>query len=333
VNDLLLEHCYDAGWTDGLPVVPPTPERVEAMLGGMVARSDEVVTTLDPGGGEATYEKIAANAVLAGCLPTFFPVVVAAVRAIAQPEFDLGDVLTTVHSQSPLLLVSGPVAQEVGMNGGASALGAGNRANATIGRALLLCCRNIAGARPGALDATTLAHPGNYSYCYTENFDSPWPALSVDRGFRADESAVTVYAADAPLCIAEMGRPSPEGVLLTIAKAAAIPGTYNSYQREELWLVLSPDHANIIAGAGWSKADIARFVYEHARVPGDLLRTTGLYGYAELRPPAWLDDVEAGDMIAVVDSPRRVVVTVAGGPFGGYTAVIFGSGVSVTGAL
>jgi hypothetical protein len=228
--------------------------------------------------------------------------------------------------------VNGPLAQEVGMNGEASALGAGNRANATIGRALRLCCRNIAAARPGELDATTIGHPGTYTYCFTEHPESPWPALSVDRGFSPDESTVTVYGADAPICITEMARPDPESILRTVAAAAAIPGTYNAYYRRELWLVLSPDHANIICRAGWTKADVGRFVFESASIPASFLRTRGSYGYhRDESEPQWIYEAEPDQRIPIVDAPERVVVTVAGGSFGGYTAIIFGmGGISVT---
>jgi hypothetical protein len=329
-TDTEIQACYEAGWTDGLPVIPPTRSRVDAMLGRLVSEAADVIAVLPPGGGEATLERVAANAVMAGCLPSYFPVVVAAVRAVADPEFNAEGLLTTVHSASPLLLVNGPISRAIGMNGEAGALGAGNRANATIGRALQLCCRNIAGARPGELDATTLAHPGKYSYCFTEHPHSPWPELAVDRGFRPEESAVTVYGADAPLCIVEMGRPDPESVLTTIAAAVAIPGTYNAYFRGELWLVLSPDHAEIISSHGWSKADIGRFMFEHAQLRAGFLRNRGLYGYHR-NQPAWVDEAEPDEMIPIMDSPERLVVTVSGGGFGGYTAVIFGlGGFSVT---
>ena len=327
-----IQACYELGWTDGLPVIPPTPERVDAMLGDSAARRHHEIATLLPSGGIATLEKVAANAVMAGCLPSSFPVVVAAVRAAAEPSLGLEAILTTVHSCSPMLLVSGPLASEVGMNGGTGALGAGNRANATIGRALLLCMQNIAGARPGGLDPATLGHPGKYSFCYTENTAlSPWEPLSVERGFPPDQSVVTVFGADAPLCIAEMGRPDPESILTTIAESAAIPGSYNAFFREELWLVMGPDHANIIADAGWSKADVRRFIYEHARLPAGRLRRSGLHGFAEVPPYSEaLKGAAHDDLISIVDHPERVVVTVAGGPYGGYTAIVFGMGSSVT---
>lgn len=328
-----IENCHARGWTDGLPVVPPTETLVDAMLGARAGERATVVCDLPPAGGAATLERIAANAVMAGCLPEHLPVVVAAVEAAAEESFHLYDVLTTVHSMCPLLLVSGPLARELEMNGGVNALGQGNRANASIGRALSLCFQNIGGARPGGLDPATIGHPGKYSYCYTENTElSPWPELHVDRGLAPSTSAVTLYPGDAPLCVAEMGTAEPEHILRTVAECAAIPGTYNAFFRGELWLVMSPEHANVIAGAGWSKADAREFLFAHARIRAGDLKDRGLYAFADdvLRPP-WLDEAADGDMIPLVEAPDRITITVAGGPYGGYTSIVFGEiGGSVT---
>jgi hypothetical protein len=326
-----MEACYEAGWTDGLPVVPPTPARVEAMLGERVEAADEPIARLAPGYGAATLRTIAANAVMAGCRPAYLPVVEAAVLAVADPAFKLENCVTTVHSQCPLLLVNGPIAERLEMNGGAGVLGGGNRANATIGRALSLCIRNIGRAIPGGLDATTIGHPGKFSYCFTETLASPWPHFHADRGFSADTSTVTVYAADAPLCICDYGRSAPEQVMLTIAESVAIPGSYNAFFRQDLWLVMAPEHAEIVAAGGWSKDEVQRFVYEHARLPAGALRERGLYGFADtVVRPEWFDDAGAPDMIPIVDAPERVNIAVAGAPYGGYTAAILGSGTSVT---
>lgn len=326
-----LEACHEAGWTDGLPVVPPTVARVDAMLGDRRAGADDPILWLAPGNGAVTLRKIAANAVMAGCLPQHLSVVEAAVRAVAQPAFGLELCVTTVHSQSPMVLVSGPIAERVGMNGDTGALGPGNRANASIGRALSLCVRNLGMAVPGGLDATTLGHPGKYSYCFTETAASPWAHFHTDRGFAATDSTVSVYAADAPLCVCDYGRTGAEEVMLTISRSAAVPGTYNAFFREDLWLVMAPEHAEIVAAAGWSKADVRRFVYEHARIRAGALRRHGLYGFADqVVGPAWLGEAGPDDMIPIVDAPERVNIAVAGGPYGGYTAVIFGSGTTVT---
>jgi len=328
-----IESCYERGWTDGLPVVPPTRGLVDKFLGDLIDRRDEVVCALPPAGGAATFEKIAANAVMAGCRPEYLPVVIAAVAAAADPGFHLYDVLTTVHSMCPLLLVSGPVAREIGMNGGVNTLGQGNRANATIGRALSLCFQNIGEARPGGMDPATIGHPGKYSYCYTENVElSPWPELHVERGYAAKNSTVTLYAADAPLCVAEMGTPKPEHILGTIAASASLPGTYNMAFRGELWLVMSPEHASVLDRAGWSKRDAQQFLFEKARLRADEVWDRGIYSLVDgVAAPAWLDGASPDEMIGLVDKPEQVTLTVAGGEYGGYTAIVFGEiGGSVT---
>ena len=326
-----IEACFAAGWTDGRPVVPPTRERVDWLLGDWAARRDEVVAVIAPGQGRATVEKIAANAVLAGCLPEYLPVVIETVRAIAEPRFDLENCVTTIHSISPMLLVSGPIAEQLDMNGRANALGQGNRANATIGRAVMLVIQNIGMARPGGLDATTIGHPGKFGFCFTESPESPWPHFQVDRGFSADDSTVTAYGADAPFCIADFGRPTPEGLMESIAHSLTVPGSYNFFFREELWLVMSPEHADTVARHGWSKDDVRQYIFDHVRLEASVLRRRSLYGFADdVIRPAWYDEAGDGDLISICTRPDQVQVVCAGSPYGGYTAGILGMGTSVT---
>ena len=326
-----IEACFAAGWTDGRPVVPPTRERVERMLGAWAARRDEVVAVLAPGQGRATVEKIAANAVMAGCLPEYLPVVIEAVRALADPAFSLEDCVTTVHSVSPMVLVNGPIAEQLEMNGRANALGQGNRANATIGRAVMLIIQNIGLARPGGLDATTMGQPGKFGFCFTESPESPWPHLQVDRGFSADDSTVTVYGADAPFCICDFGRPTPEGLMESLAHSLTVPGSYNFFFREEIWLVMSPEHADGVARHGWTKDDVRRYLFEHVRLHAGTLKRRSLYGFADaVVVPDWYADAEDGDLIPICRRPEQVVVVCAGGPYGGYTEGILGMGNSLT---
>ena len=326
-----IETCFAAGWTDGRPVVPPTRDRVERMLGAWAPRRDEVVAVLAPGQGRATVEKIAANAVMAGCLPEHLSVVVEAVRAVATPRFGLEDVVTTVHSASPMLVVTGPLAEEIGMNGGTNALGQGNRANATIGRALMLCIQNIGMGRPGGLDSTTLGHPGKFGFCFTESPESPWEPLHVERGFAAADSCVTAYGSDGPFCICDFGRPTPEEFVESLCHSLAMPGSYNAFFRDELWLVMSPEHADHIVRAGWTKADLRRAVWEQARLPAGVLKRRSLYGFADaVAVPDWYDGAEDGDLIPICRRPEDVVVLCAGGPYGGYSAGILGMIGSVT---
>lgn len=324
----LIEQCYQRGWTDGLPVVPPTVGRVERMLGEDADRRGDVVAVLPPSGGVATLEVVAANAVMAGCLPKYFPVVRAVVEAVAQPEFNLDRVMTTASAQSPVVLVSGPVCRQLGISGSWEVLGSRNRANATIGRAVMLTLQNVAG-HAGAVHHSTLSHPGRYTFCFAENdVDSPWASWTTDRGFDPNRSWVSVFPGEAPLCITDMGREDPELVLRTLRESITIPGTYTAYFRQDLWLVLSPQHANVFARAGWSRADLVARLHEALALPADRLVGRGLYGYLdEMRPPTWL--ATEGD-VRLTDSPERLVVLVGGGEFGGYTACLFGQGSTVT---
>ena len=319
------------GWTDGLPVLPPTPERVDALLGRWIERRHELIAALPPAQGEATLETIAANCVLAGCVPDHLPVVVAAVQAMAERRFNLDAALTGVNSVSPVVVVDGPIVERLGFNSGAGALTAGNRANATVGRAVQLCVRNIGGAGLGGIDAATHGHPGKYSYLVAGSPASPWEPLRTRLGFAAEDSIVTVYSAEAPLCIADMGHDDPLSILRTIARSVAIPGSYNAYLRKELWLVLSPEHATRLAGAGIGPDRIAAFIHDHASIPAGELRDHGLYGFVdESLPPTWIDGAGDSDPISIVDRPDRVKVVVAGGLYGGFTSVLLGQGVSVS---
>lgn len=324
----LQEHCHRAGWTDGLPVVPPTSSRVAAMVGPH--DPDEVVAVLQPSGRTATRRLVAANAVMAGCRPGHLAVVEAAVRAVARPAFHLDRVQTTASSQVPMLLVGGPAAERLGFDGGAEALGSSSRANATTGRALSLVLRNV-----GSLDGmphATIGNPGRYSYCLAEHIQaSPWPPWHVDHGLDPARSYVTVYPAEPPLVLVDMGHLSPVDILTTIAQGMAIPGTYTAYFRQDVWLVMSPQHAAALHAAGWGRRQVREFLFDRATLPVSRLRGRGLYGYLDdLLPPTWLEGLAAEDPVPVVDRPERIHIAVAGGLFGGYTAVVFGEGETVT---
>ena len=321
----LLEECYRRGWTDGLPVVPPTVDRVNGMLGGR--DPDEVVAVLPPSQAVATRRTVAANAVMAGCLPEYLPVVEAAVRAVARPVFNLDRVLTTASSQSPVLLVSGPMARTLDVGGDVEALGSTRRAPATIGRALMLVLSNLASYGTG-VEHATLGNPGRRGFCFAESLShSPWPEWPRDLGCSAAGSWVSVFPAEPPLVVVDMGRDDPDLLLRTICESVAIPGTYNAFFRQGLWLVLSPQHAHVFARHGWSRADVAGAVAERLTLPADRLRDRGLYGYVdELMPPHWL----AADPVAIVGDINELVVLVAGAEFGGYTAALFGEGHTVS---
>ena len=284
----LIEVCYQNGWTDGLPVVPPTPDRVERMLAGTNRKPDELISTIPPKWGQGSVERIAINAVMAGCKPEYLPVVIAAVEGITSEKFNLHGIQVTTSLVSPMLIINGPIRKQLELNDGFNVFGQGWRANATIGRAVRLICTNIGGALPGELDRATFGHPGKYTYCIAEKEEvSSWNPLHVERGFEPSESTVTVFAGASPQSINDHSNNTAEGILDTICRSLAVPGATPG----ELFLVVSPEHTKTIADDGFSKVDVQQYVEEHTnRNPGD------------------------------------VVVIVAGGPAGRWTMAIFGWG-------
>lgn len=240
------EAIWTRGWTDGLPVVPPTEARVLRMLDGTVRPPDEVVATVPPNLVPATVEKVAINAVLAGCRPEYLPVVLTAVEAACTDEFNIHGVLATTWSVGPVVVVNGPIVRAIGMNSGINVLGQGNRANSTIGRALQLVVRNIGGGQPGGVDRATLGNPGKIGLAFAEDeAGSPWEPLSVERGLRSGVSAVTVVAAGGMHSIADQSSRDPESLAESLARWV---GPVDSL------LLVSPDHGRVFREAGWSKA-------------------------------------------------------------------------------
>lgn len=314
-----LEEFHARGWTDGLPVVIPTAERVEAMLLGGGFEPDIILGSVGPGYGEATVEKVAANAVMAGCLPEYFPVVIAAVRAVCDDRFDLGVLQSTTHALGPVLIVNGP-AREIcgGIASGWGALGPGYRANASIGRALRLVLTNIGGARPGISDMAVLGQPGKFTACFAEAEEaSPWEPLHVARGFRHDQSAVTAVGVEAPhSVIATPDGDDPEAaerVLRTLAGAIAHAGANSTYGGQGTTLVaLNPVHARILAAKGYTRADMQEQLHRLAVTPRRVLNT-----FAPMRryPDDTLDQ-----LVHAIASPEKVIIVVAGGE-GIYSAV------------
>ncbi|MBI2164879.1 MAG: hypothetical protein HYU29_00520 [Chloroflexi bacterium] len=327
-----VEFCYEQGWSDGLPVVPPTPERVEAMLSTVQRDPHEVLGVFLPVGAEVTVEKVAINAVLAGCRPDYFPVVLTAVQCMADREGSLGGLLTTIHGDTPLLIINGPVIKRLSFNGGVNTFGPGWRANATVGRAIALLMRNVSAGEPGRFDMATHTHPGKYTYCIAEFEEaSPWPPFHVERGFGAQESTVTVVGAHGPHHVVDMASTTAKGVLDTLADTMAIKGTYNMYRGGEALVVLSPTHARVIANDGWSKEDVKYYLWEKARKPLGKLRQGGYYKIGGvLYWPKWIDTEDDSTMVPVVLRPQDVLVMVAGGEVGGYSSIILCFGMPAT---
>ena len=325
-SDDPIQFCYDKGWTDGLPVVPPTEKRLAAMLAGTPLPPPTVVAKIAPSWANATVEKIAANSVMAGCLPAYMPVIIAAVKAMTDPALNLNGMQCSTHLSTPLVLVNGPARLELGMNSGSNVFGQGNRANATIGRAIKLILTNIGRAIPGVTDKATLGHPGKYTYCIAENEEqSPWDPLHVERGFKREQSAVTVFGCEAPHNVNNQASQNAFDLAFTIADTMATLGKNMFYAQGEVMVVLCPSHAETIAQDGWSKQHLKEYLYEKARKPLRLVKLGGLYGREVKRNfwPRWVNRDNEDEMVPLVRRASEITIVVAGGP-GRHTAFLPG---------
>ena len=317
-NDDPAELCYARGWTDGLPVTPPTDERILAMLKGTRRRPDEVIGRIPPFLAECTVEKAAINAVLAGCRPEYLPVLLAALEAALEPVFTLHGVLATTYFSSPIIVVNGPIAKQIGMNCGINALGQGNRANATIGRALNLIVQNVGGGRPGEADRSTLGAPSKYTLCFAEDESDPqWEPLSVARGLRRGASAVTLFQGHGPEGFVDQKSRTPEALTKSFASALVKMGHPKLVQSARVMLVLSPEHYAIYREGGWDRKRIERALYEATIRPGKEL-VADADGVGEGVPAS-----RAGEMIPKFHEDGILVVR-AGGPAGLFSAILPG---------
>lgn len=306
-----VELFYKRGWTDGLPIVPPTMARVQEMLEHVGCDPQEVIGVIPPRQGLATTQKIAVNAVMAGCLPSYLPVIIAAVQAMTEEKFGLRAIQSSTHCIAPLLIINGPAAKELDINCGPNVFGPGWRSNATIGRAVRLILMNIGGNIPGVSDKSTFGHPGKYTYCIAENeAANPWEPLHVERGFPAEASTVTVFGAEAPHNISDHVSATAHGILSTVAGTMS---TLGSSKMGETLLVLGPEHAATIVRDGWSKADVRHFLFEKVRVPFGRIRAWGEYlGVSDLWPK-WWDATDDPAMVPIIRQPEDIILIVAGG--------------------
>src|SRR6267378_3123715 len=262
----LIEAYFERGWTDGLPVVPPTEKSVSEMLAGAGLRRDEILGEIPGRNTVVVAEKVAINAVLAGCRPEYMPVVAAAVRGLCHPDFAYHGPASSTGGSAMVLIVNGPVARRLAINGGNNAFGQGHRPNATIGRAVRLIMMNVMNTRPGLLDRATLGHPGKYSFCFAENeADHPWEPLHVARGLRREDSAVTLIASNSLYQVYNHLAADPEPLLLCFADALGNVGTPNLLGFNETLIVFAGEHAEVLQKAGWSRLDVQRFLVEHTR--------------------------------------------------------------------
>lgn len=316
-----IDYCYEQGWTDGLPVVPPEASRVAAVLAFEGRPPETVIATHPATQIELTLQAAAINCVMAGCLPEYFPVVVAAFEAMDKEPFNFHGSTASTGGSAPLLIVSGPVVDDIGMNAGVNLFGPGNRANATIGRAVRLIILNVFRMTPGIADKSTQGHPGKYTFCIAERADkNPWPGLHEELGFGPDISSVTVYAGAGFCNVENHGGNTPQAVLDSVADSMANFGCVSLGQTV---VVLSPEHAEIVAGTGWQKADVREYLFHQARIAIDDLKRIGKYQPRE-------HELQRRAMAGAADDayfhrgiePDDILVTVGGGDAGGHSAFI-----------
>ncbi|MBI2321886.1 MAG: hypothetical protein HYU88_07285 [Chloroflexi bacterium] len=310
VNDLYLARR----WGDGLPVIPPTPERVRRMLRFTDYRPDDCIATVAPAFGAATVERIAINAVLAGCHPSYLPVLVAAVRAVAEPAFNLQAIQATTNPVAVFMLLNGPVAQQLEVNGGYNCLGQGRRANATLGRALRLILQNVGGALPGEMDRATHGQPGKYTFCCAENETAtPSEPLHVERGFPVATSTVTVIGASGTLNMIEHTGDADD-LLRVMADTLAFPMSNEYLFGGEPAILLGPEHAEILARAGLSKAAVKRRLWEGSRLPGRRFSHAFLYRMIAHRRTDVPRPIGEDTLIPIAPRAEDMTIVVAGGP-------------------
>ena len=331
INRLYLQR----GWGDGLPIVPPTAQKVGEMLTYCDRPWHESIAKIAPRYGEATPLRLAANAVMAGCRPEYFPLVMLAVEAMCEEPFNLYAVQATTHLCAPLMIVNGPVAKELELNGGHNAFGPGRQANATIGRAIRLVLVNIGGAIPGSGDMSTFGSPAKYSYCVAENeAESPWEPLHVERGFARDASTVTVVGAECPHNVNDHESISAEGILTTIAGTMGITGTNDVFYAAGPVVVLAPEHAKTVAQGGFTKAAAKRFLAEHADVPLGKFSQENIERRLRVTFKEKYATAGADAPVPTVQRAEDIIIAVIGGA-GKHSAYIptFGATKSVTRAL
>lgn len=312
------EACFDRGWSDGLPVVPPTDARILRMLGGTTRLPNEIVGSIPPNLAPCTVEKVAINAVMAGCRPEYMPVLLAALEAALDPVFTLHGLTCSTCFSAPVMVVNGPVARRIGMNSGANALGQGNRANATIGRALNLVIRNVGGAVPGAIDQATLGGPHKVGFCFAEAEDDPsWQPLAQARGIAPGRSAVTLFQGEGIQGVIDWKSRTADDLARSLALSLLAVGHWKLCEFFNAILVLAPEHHAIFRAAGWGRAEVEAALRDALRRPGrDLVIGAGGVGEG-------MAAARAGDMLDKF-WPEGLLVVRAGGEAGLYSAICAG---------
>jgi len=313
-----IEAIYERGWTDGLPVVPPTQRRVLRMLGGTTRDAKEVIGLCPPNLVPLTVEKVAINAVMAGCKPEYLPVVLAAVEAVLDPAFAMHGVLATTMFVGPVLVVNGPIRRQISMNARGNALGQGNRANATIGRAVQLIIRNVGGGRPQEVDRATLGNPGKYTYCFAEDEEgSSWDPLSSDFGLARGVSSVTVFAGFGLQGVVDQKSRTPESLARSMAESLKAIHNVKLAPACDAMLVVCPEHERTFRQAGWSKQRLLDELMQLCEIPGDSL-VRGVKGIDEGYPESVAGSTRNKFR------PGGLLIVRAGGGAGMFSGIIGG---------
>lgn len=317
-----LEACFERGWSDGLPVVPPTELRVARMLEGTHRPASEIIGQVPPDYAECNVEKIAVNAVLAGCKPEYLPAVITAVEAALMDEFCMHGLLATTYFSGPMVIINGPFSRAIGMNSKGNALGQGNRANATIGRALQLVIRNVGGGKPQGVDRAALGNPGKYTFCFAEDeMGSYWDSYAEEQGFTKDQSTVTLFAADGVQGIVDQKSRKPESLCKSFAAGLRVASHPKMVMAADAFLVISPEHERVFKKAGWTKARVKEELNMLLQIPGSEL-VVGAGGIEEGVPE------KLRDKVLPKFRPGGLNIVRAGGSAGLFSAIIAGWGAS-----
>jgi hypothetical protein len=311
------EAIFARGWTDGLPVVPPTEERVLRMLEGTTRDAQDIVATVPPDLVDVTVEKVAIAAVMAGCLPEYLPWVLTGIEAICNDTFNIHGVLATTMPVGPVIICSGPGTRAIGMNGAGNALGQGNRANLTIGRAVQLVVRNVGGGRPQGVDRAAHGNPGKLSFCFCEHPDSPFTTLAESRGATSGADALTVFAGEGPRCVVDQKSRTPESLVVSLAMNLQSVHHPKLIYGFDAVLVLGPEHGRVFHEAGWDRDRIVSSIIDAGRRPGAEL-VAGAGGTVEGMPERFAD----GTWPKFRDD--GILLCYAGGAAGLFSAIIGG---------
>jgi hypothetical protein len=327
IQDDEFEFMFDQGFSDGLPLVPPTPERVMAMLAGTSRDAQEVLGEMAPNMGVVTVEKVAINSVMAGCKPAYLPVVLAATEAILTDDYNIHGVMATTMGASPVLVVNGPIRHRIGMNMGLGSLGQGNRANLTIGRALRLVVRNIGGAKPGETERSTLGNPMKLTMCFAEWEErNPWSPLHVERGFSKDESVVTVFTmSSGPTLIVDQDSRSASQLAGTLGQGLQAVMSPKAYGATDCLLVVVPEHVDTLMRDNYSKADLRQRIQEVSARPlrelvADARSGTGI----KSEMAAQMDEATLNKLVSKFRSDDDIHIVVAGSEAGKFSGAFHG---------